>query len=150
MDFSKLSREDVMVLLGAILLFIGLIAFPWYSVSLGFGLGSVDRSATDSPYAIWGILALIVVIAIAIDLALERFSPATVLPTTQVGRGMTRVGLCALMLLLLFIKFLAHVGSFGWGFVLDAILAGLVTAGAWFIAQGRATPLSPGTRTPAP
>jgi hypothetical protein len=135
-DFSKLSREDAMVLGGGIVLIIGLFAFAWYSVA-GFTF-----AATSSPYAIWGILALIVTILIVLDLALARFSPQTVLPTTQVGRDMTRVGACALLLLLLFIKFVAHVGDFGWGFFVDVILALLVSYGAWAIAQGKATPLT--------
>jgi hypothetical protein len=143
-DFSKLSREDLMVLAGGVVLFISLLAFPWYSIGLG-PLGSYDRTALQSPYAIWGILAMIVTIAIVADLALERFSPATQLPTTQLGRPMTRVGLCGLLLLLLFIKFIAHVGDFGWGFFIDVILAIIVSVGAWFIAQGRTTPVS---RTP--
>ncbi len=141
MDFSKLSREDLMVLGGGLLLFIGLLAFPWYSISF-LGLGSVDRTAIESPYAIWGILALIVTIVIVADLALAKFSPATQIPTTQYGRDFTRVGACALLLLLLFIKFIAHVGSFGWGFFIDVILALAVSAGAWWIANGRATALS--------
>jgi hypothetical protein len=33
------------------------------------------------------------------------------------------------------IKFLAHIGSFGWGFFVDVILAAVVTAGAWAIVQ---------------
>jgi hypothetical protein len=140
-DLSKMSREDLMVLGGGILLFIGLLAFPWYSISF-LGLGSVDRNAAESPYAIWGILALIVTIVIVVDLALARFSPSTQIPTTQYGRDFTRVGLCALLLLLLFIKFIAHVGSFGWGFFIDVVLALVVSAGSWWIANGRATPVS--------
>ena len=40
--------------------------------------------------SIWGILALIVTIVVVVDLALARFSPATQIPTTQLGRDMTR------------------------------------------------------------
>jgi len=149
-DGYKITREDAMVFGGGIILLIGLFAFAWYSFGLGLGV-SLDRSATDSPYAIWGILALIVLIAILLDLALARFSPNTQLPTTQLGRDMTRVGLCGLMLVLLFIKFIAHVGDFGWGFFVDIILALVVSGGCWLIAQGKATPLTaapggPGTR----
>ena len=62
---------------------------------------------------------------------------------------MTRVGaLRARSLLLLFIKFVAHVGSFGWGFFVDMILALVVAAGAWFIAQGKSTPLDRSTHAP--
>jgi hypothetical protein len=135
-DFSKLSREDAMVLGGGIVLIIGLFAFAWYSVA-GFTF-----AATSSPYAIWGIFALIVTIAIVLDLALARFSPQTQLPTTQLGRDMTRVVACGVLLLFLFIKFIAHVGDFGWGFFVDVILALLVSYGAWAIAQGKTTPLA--------
>jgi hypothetical protein len=149
-DFSKLSREDGMVLGGGVLLIIGLFAFAWYSVGGGsvggVALPSYTAAATSSPYAIWGILALIVTIAVVVDLALARFSPQTVIPTTQLGRDMTRVAACGLLLLLLFIKFIAHVGDFGWGFFVDVILALLVSYGAWALAQGKASPLM---RTPS-
>jgi hypothetical protein len=44
--------------------------------------------------------------------------------------------------LLLIIKFIAHVGNFGFGFVLDVILTIIVVAGAWLNAQGTSTPMS--------
>jgi hypothetical protein len=132
-DFSKLSREDWMVGGGGIALILSLFLFAWYSDD---GFSSV---ATSSPYAIWGVLALIVTIAVVIDLALARFSPATVIPTTRLGRDMTRTAAAGLIALLLAIKFLAHVGDFGFGFVLDVVLTIIVVAGAWMNAQGRAT-----------
>jgi hypothetical protein len=132
MDFAKLRRPDWMVLGGGVVLVIGLLAFAWYSDD-GF-----TAAATSSPYAIWGILALIVTILIVVDHGLALFSPQTQIPTTKYGRDLTRVAACALLLLLLFIKFLAHVGSFGWGFFVDVILAVVVTAGAWELVQ-RAT-----------
>jgi hypothetical protein len=135
-DGYKLTREDAMVFLGGLLLFIGLLAFPWYSI------GPFDAAATSSPYAIWGVFALIVVIVIVVDLGLERFAPTVQIPTTKYGRGMTRVAICALLLLFLFIKFIAHVGSFGWGFFIDLILAIVLSGGVWFIATGKATPLT--------
>jgi hypothetical protein len=141
-DFSKLSREDLMVFGGGVVLFIGLLAFSWYSIGLGVAGLSVDRTAIQSPYAIWGILALIVTVLIVADLALARFSPTTQIPTTQLGRDMTRFAACGLLLLFLFIKFIAHVGDFGWGFFVDVIFAIVVSVGAWYIAQGKSTPVS--------
>ncbi|HEY1777589.1 MAG TPA: hypothetical protein VGG41_15630 [Solirubrobacteraceae bacterium] len=129
MDFAKMRRADWMVLGGGVVLVIGLLAFAWYSDD-GFTF-----AATSSPYAIWGILALIVTILIVVDYGLALFSPQIQIPTTKYGRDLTRVGACALLLLLLFIKFLAHVGSFGWGFFVDVILAVVVTAGAWAAVQ---------------
>jgi hypothetical protein len=129
MDFAKLRREDWMVLGGGVVLIIGLFAFAWYSVD------GITFAATSSPYAIWGILALIVTIASVADSALATFSPQTEIPTTKYGRDLTRLGACALLILLLFIKFIAHVGDFGWGFFVDVILAGVVTAGVWAMVQ---------------
>jgi hypothetical protein len=139
-DKYEVTREDAMVFGGGIVLLIGLFSFPWYSISFG-PFGTLDRSATDSPYDVWGILAVIVLILIVLDLAFARFSPRTHIPTTQLGRDMTRVAACGVLLLLLFIKFLANVGSFGWGFYIDVILALVASAGCWLIAQGHSTPL---------
>jgi len=129
------SREDAMALGGGLLLFIGLLAFPWYSV------GGFTLVATDSPYSIWGVLALICVIVILLDLVLARFAPQVQIPTTQVGRDMTRLGVCALLVLFLLIKFIDHVGDFGWGFYFDIILLVIAVAGCWLIAQGKSTPI---------
>jgi hypothetical protein len=139
-DFSKLSREDWMVGGGGILLIIFLLALPWYSVSAGI-YGSYTASATGSPYSIWGVLALIVVIVVVVDWALATFSPQTQLPTTQLGRELTRAALAGLALLLLLIKLIAHTGNWGWGFYIDIIFAIVVVVGAWFTSQGRSTPV---------
>jgi len=136
---EKLSREDSMVLGGGILLFIGLLAFPWYSV------GPFSADATDAPYAIWGVFALILTIIVVLDLALARFSPSTAIPTTQFGRDWTRTGLVAVAALFLFIKFLDNVGQFGWGFYLDVVLLVIVAVGVVLTAQGRSTPLTVST-----
>jgi hypothetical protein len=143
MDFAKLRREDWMVLGGGVVLIIGLFAFAWYDVD-GF-----TAAATSSPYSIWGILALIVTIAIVADYALALFSPQTLIPSTKYGRDLTRLGACALLILFLFIKFISHVGSFGWGFFVDIILAAVVTFGSWAVLQRAATPNSAAS-TPGP
>ena len=145
MDFSKLSREDWMVGGGGILLILSLLIFGWYSYPSvtvnGTTLGGGSIAATSAPYAIWGILALIVTIAVVVDLSLARFSPATVIPTTNLGRDMTRTAAAGVVALVLVIKFFAHVGNFGFGFVLDVVLTIIVVAGAWLNAQGTSTPI---------
>jgi hypothetical protein len=144
MDLSKLSRQDAVVLVGGVVLVIGLLAFPWYSyggpIAAAFG-GTIDRSAVSSPYVVWGILAMLLVITIVVDLALARFVPEVAIPTSPLGREKTRAAACGFVLALLAIKFLANVGSFGWGFFVDVILAVGVAAAAWMSASGRATPL---------
>jgi cytochrome b561 len=136
-DFSKLSREDWLVGGGGILLIIFLFALPWFHESVaGF---SASQAATSSPYAIWGILALIVLLAVVIDWGLATFSPQTTVPTTQLGRELTRAAAAGLVLLLLIIKLIAHTGNWGFGFYIDIIFAIGVLYGAWSIAQGKST-----------
>ena len=142
MDFSKLSREDLMVAGGGLLLAIGLLAFPWFSVSFdGFTATAV---ATSSSGGIWAVLALIVLVAVIVDLLLARFSPATVIPTTQLGRKMTRAAAVGLVVLLMIIKLISHTGNYGWGFFVDIILLIVVAAGAWLNGQGKSTPATRG------
>ena len=155
MDFSKLSREDWMVGGGGICLILSLLIFGWYSYGSVTVNGTTyaysgSLAATSSPYAIWGILALIVTIAIVVDLALARFSPATIMPTTGLGRDMTRAAAAGVVALLLFIKFVAHVGNFGFGFVLDVVLTIIVVSGAWLTAQGKSTRIGTPRSSPTP
>ena len=154
MDFSKLSREDWMVGGGGIALALSLLIFAWYSAGgqtvNGITYGGGSAAATSAPYAIWGILALIVTIVVVADLALARFSAATTVPTTALGRDMTRAAAAGLVALLLVIKFFAHVGSFGFGFVLDVILTIIVVAGAWMNAQGMSTRIGPAASSAPP
>jgi len=142
-DFSKLSREDLMVAGGGIILVIGLLAFPWSSYSAG-PYGSVDFAATSWSGGIWAVLALIVLIAVIVDLLLARFSPETTIPTTALGRDMTRVAAVGLVVLLMLIKFISNTGNFGWGFFIDIVLLIVVAAGAWLNAQGKTTPVASG------
>ena len=145
MDFSKLSREDLMVAAGGIVLVIGLLAFPWFSVSVG--PFSYTSAATSSTGGIWAVLAMIVLIAVIVDLLLARFSPQTTLPTTALGRDMTRVAAVALVVLLMLIKLISHIGNYGWGFYVDIILLIVVAVGAWMNAQGKSTQVGSSSST---
>ena len=137
MDFSKLSREDLIVGGGGIVLIIGLLAFPWFSISAG--PFTFTYAATSASGGIWAVLALIVLIAVIADLLLARLSPATQVPTTQLGREMTRAAAVGLVAVLMIIKLISHTGNYGWGFFVDIILLIVVAAGAWLNAQGKST-----------
>jgi hypothetical protein len=134
-DFSKLSREDWMVGGGGILLIIFLFTLPFYS-SYGFTF-----AATSSPASIWGIFALILTLVVVADWGLALFSPETQLPTSPLGRELTRASLAAVVVLFLVIKLLLHTGYLGWGCFVDIIVALVVVYGAWMIAQGKSTPV---------
>jgi hypothetical protein len=136
-DFSKLSREDWMVGGGGLVLVIGLLAFPWFSFSIG--AFTATAAATSSSGGIWAVLALIVLIAVIVDLLLARFSPDTVLPTTPLGREMTRAAAVGLVVVLMLIKLISHTGNYGWGFFVDIVLVVVVAVGAWFNAMGKST-----------
>jgi hypothetical protein len=133
-DFSKLSREDWMVGGGSIVLIIDILFLAWHSV------GPFDLSGTDAPGGIWGVLALIVTIAVVVDLVLARFSPTTVVPTTQLGRDMTRAAAAGLVLLLVLIKLIDSTSFLAYGTWVGIILAVVIAAGAWLNAQGKSTP----------
>ena len=137
MDFSKLSREDWMVGGGSILLIIFLFALPFYSYS--YGPYTATAAATSAPASIWGILALIVAIVILVDWALQVFSPETAIPTTPLGRELTRAAAGGLVVLLLLLKLILHTSYLGWGCFVDIIVALVVTYGAWAISQGKST-----------
>jgi hypothetical protein len=137
-DFSKLSREDLMVAAAGLILAIGLLAFPWFSVSFG-GL-TATAVATSSSGGIWAVLALIVLIAVIVDLLLARWSPATAIPTTRLGREKTRAAAVGLVVVLMVIKLISHTGNYGWGFFVDIVLLVVVAAGAWLNAQTKSTP----------
>jgi hypothetical protein len=128
MDTSNIKRDDWIVLGLALLLFIDLIALPWYSVSFGYGL-SASSSATGSPDSFLGILALIATLAVFADLAVERLSPSTAIPSIGGSRTQTRFILAAVAAFFLVLKFLFHIhfSYFGFGFYAAVVLTiGLV------------------------
>lgn len=136
MDFSKLSREDWMVGGGALILIIDLLFLAWHSV------GPFDLVGTDAPGGAWGVLALIATIIVLVDLALARFSPATQIPTTQLGRDLTRTAIAAVALLFVIIKLIDNTSYLAYGTWVGLILAIIIVVGAWLNAQGKATPTS--------
>ncbi len=155
MNSDNITRDDWILGGLALLLVIVLLFFPWYSISIGV-LGSVDRSATSSPYAIWGLLALLASIAFIADIAVERLSPQTTLPAINNSRAETRLVIVGAIAFFLVIKFVAHIGDFGWGFYVSVLaLIALIyfalqarTADTGASAGPRATPTSPGPSTP--
>lgn len=147
MNLENVTREDWIVGGLALLLAIILLFFPWYSVSVG--PFSVDESATSSPYAIWGVLALITSLAVVADNALERLSPQTELPAIGGSRAMTRLALVGATVVLLVIKFLAHIGDFGWGFFVAVVVLAALAYVAYM--QNSAAPVgTSGSAAPPP
>jgi hypothetical protein len=124
-NLEKLTRDDLILGGLAVLLVIGLLAFPWFTASLG--LISISSSATGAPDGWLGVLALVAALLLIVDLMLERFSPQTEVPAFSGSRTMTRLALAGLAALFMLIKFLIHIHftgvvTFGWGFYVDLVI----------------------------
>jgi hypothetical protein len=149
---SQLSRSDKITGAAAILLLIGLIAFPWYYVGIAgftldgqtFGGASYSASALQADGAWAGVLALIVVIALLGELVVTRFTQVELPQLPLSWRAAERYAAIAVLALLV-IKILTHIGNFGWGFYVDMVLALALVYGAIGLG-GRAPTRSAGTR----
>lgn len=116
MNLGRLSRDDMILAGLGVFLIIDLLFLPWYSV-----LGST-ATATDAPYAIWGVLAVLTVIAFVADLALERFAAVQV-PMIGGTRATTRRALAGGTLAFMAIKFLTETSYLGIGCWLGLVAA---------------------------
>jgi hypothetical protein len=114
----------------ALLLVISLLFLPWFSIGGGsiggVSIPSVDFTATDAPDGWLGILAVLAAIALIADLAIDRLSPQTELPSIGGSRTQTRFVLAAVAAVFVALKFLFHVhfSLFGFGFWVSVLLAG--------------------------
>lgn len=135
MNTQNLTRDDLILGGVALLLLIDLLLLPWFSISVGpFGpfrvTATFTATATDAPDGWAGILAVLILLALIADLAVERFSPQTMVPSLGNGREDTRFALVAGVAVLLLLKFLLHISNFGdlgFGFWVAVVLtAGLV------------------------
>jgi hypothetical protein len=125
-DLNKFGREDWIVGGVALLTVIDLLFFPWFHFSTHVGVYSVSASssATGAPDGWLGVLAMIAALGIVVDVALERLSPQTKVPSIGGSRAMTRFVLAVATAVLMALKFLFHIhfNYFGWGFYLGVVL----------------------------
>jgi hypothetical protein len=119
---QNITRDDWIIGGVALLLVIDLLLLPWFSISAG--PFSFDLTATDAPDGIFGILAVLAAIVLIADLAVERVSPQTTVPSVGGSRTQTRFVLAALVALFVVLKFIfnVHFSDFGLGFWLGVIL----------------------------
>lgn len=133
MNVDNVSREDWIIGGIALLLIIDLLFLPWFSISVG--PFSTSFSATSDPDGWLGILAVLAAIVLIADLAIERFSPATAMPSIN-GRTNTRFVEACVVALFVALKFLFHIhfDLFGFGFWAAVILT---VALVYFTLQAR-------------
>jgi hypothetical protein len=138
MNFDDISREDWSLAGVALLLVIDLLFLPWFSVPLTRSF-NITFNATGSFDGWTAILAVLGCLLIIIDIAVERLSPGTTVPTISEGREHTRFILAAVAGGLVLLKFVLHI-HFSWfasGFYGGVVLAVLLVVAAWRISGGR-------------
>jgi hypothetical protein len=128
MNSVKLTRSAQITGVSGILLLIGLLAFPWYSLSaFGFTATATAVQANGSWAAILG---LIVLIALLGTIAVRSFT-STKLPDLPISWSAAELYAAIAVAVFIVIKFLSHIGNFGWGFYVDLLLTiGLVYGAA--------------------
>jgi hypothetical protein len=142
---SEFSRSEKITGVAGIVLLIGIFAFPWYYVGVAgvtvggqtFGGGSYRTNVLQGPGAFFGILALIVLIALLAELVISRFTTAE-LPGLPISWGTAELYGGIAVLALLVIKILFHIGNFGWGFYVDMLLAIVLVYGVTGLPRGQA------------
>ena len=119
LGLERLSREDWMIIGVAGLLVLDLLVLPWFSFGATITVGSTtlsiggSASGVDAPDAWLGVLALMASAFLLADLATERLSPHTRLPTVAGDRITGRYAIACSIAGLLAFKFVLHLGRFG-------------------------------------
>jgi hypothetical protein len=153
-NLDNVTRDDWIVGGLAVVLAICLIILPWFDISVTVGAfsASASYSATSTPDGWLGILAFIAALAVAADLAIERLSPQTTLPSIGGSRTQTRFILALICAAFVVLKFLFHIhfSLFGWGFYVDVILTAALVYFAWQATTGAAVGFSSARRPAAP
>lgn len=129
MDLDKLSLSDKIIAGTGILLVIDLLFLPWHDIDLG--IVSVTRSGVESPNSFWGILALLLAIAVVAVTLLRVFKPETKLPDLPVTIDRALFFGTAAVLALLVIKLIAETDYLGFGAWLGLLLAAGMTYGGY-------------------
>jgi hypothetical protein len=145
-SLQRFSLPEKITAVAGILLLIGIFAFPWYhvgvpSVTVGgqtFGGGSYNGNALQGPGSFFGVVALIVLIALLAEFFVRRLTSVQ-LPTIPVSWASAEFYGAVAVLALLVIKLLFHVSNLGWGFYANLILAVAVAYGGFGISRSGAT-----------
>lgn len=133
MDMSKFSREELILAGVALLLAIDLLFLPWFDVTVGIGSfkASFTSSATGEPDGWLGVLAVLSLVALVADLAVEHLGNVD-LPAIKGNRADTRLALAGVAAGFVVLKFLFHIhfSLFGIGFWGAVVLTAALVATA--------------------
>lgn len=135
-DLDKLTMGEKIVAGAGIVLIIDLLFLPWHNIDIG--ILSVSRKAIQSPNALWGVLALLLAVAMVAVVCVSRFT-TTQLPDLPVPwpQAMFIGGIAVAALLVL--KLILETSFLGFGAILGVLLgAGMAYGG--FLMRNEAGP----------
>ena len=144
MDLDKLSLSDKIIAGTGIVLIIDLLFLPWHSVDIG--IATWTRTGIESPNSFWGVLALLLTIAVVVVTLLRAFKPDTQLPDLPVTWDRAIFFGAAAALALLVLKLILETDELGIGAWLGLLLAAGMTYGGYLKFQADST-ASAGTGT---
>jgi MYXO-CTERM domain-containing protein len=147
-NVGNVSREDWIIGGLSVLLIIDLVFLPWFDSGVSGPICNVvtcSVTATGDPDGWLGVLAVLALILVLVDLAMDRFSPQTNLPAINGSRTHTRFVLAGAAAVFLGFKFLfnIHFSIFGFGFWAAVVLTIPLV---YFTLQARNTDLGLGRR----
>jgi hypothetical protein len=148
-DLSRLTLGDKIIAGTGIVLVITLLFLPWHSVDLGPFGGAYTRSAIQSPNSIWGILALLLTIAVLLAALLPKLSEVKV-PDLPIPLPDAVMYASFAVVALLLLKLLVETEALGFGAFLAIILAGGMAFGAFRSRQEAGATPDPGSTPPHP
>ncbi len=132
---NQMTKGQKVVAAAGILLFI-FSFLPWHHYNFGISIpgvsASLNRSAWQSPDAIWSILAVLIGLIMAL-VVLSRLANVNLPDLGSVTWGQAMLGAGVAVLILVIIKFLAHTGSLGFGFYLGFLAALALAAGGYLM-----------------
>jgi small basic protein len=146
----SLRRDDWVVGGLALALTVALLFFPWFDLSAAAPIAcsfvSCTLTATQSPDGWTAVFAVLALLALIADLAIDRLSPQTALPIIGTSRESTRFGLACAAAVFTALKFLLdiHFSLFGWGFYVSIVLAAALVYAARQLSRG--LPIVPSRR----
>jgi hypothetical protein len=153
-DLSKMRTPDWILGGCALVLIIDLLFLPWHKYDfdlgdlgplLGGGSHSVKRTAIQSPDSFWGILALLLAIAVLAVVLIRRLSTAK-LPELPISWTDATFYATIATLALLLLKLIIDTDNLGFGSYLGILLAAGAVYGAFATKQAdQAAPTAPPT-----
>ena len=147
MDLSRLTLADKVIGATGVLLVIDLLVLPWHDID--FLGGSIKRSAIESPNGFWGILALLLTLAILAALVVTRLTTAK-LPQLPLPLERAIFFATIAVLALLLLKLVVETDFLGFGAWVGLLLAAGMVYGGFVKSQERPGETAAGWSPPPP